>query len=57
MPVEAVKIEATTSSGTRIRVPVLLEKKECRGPALTPPFFLNLISQPSCWGGMILWRT
>ena len=30
MSLEAVKIEATTSSGTRIRVPVLLERKDGR---------------------------
>jgi len=30
MSVESVKVEATTSSGTRIRVPVLLERKEGR---------------------------
>ena len=30
MSVEAVKVEATTSSGTRIRVPVLLERKDGR---------------------------
>ena len=30
MSVEAVKVEAPTSSGTRIRVPVLLERKDGR---------------------------
>ena len=30
MSLEPVKVEAQTSSGTRIRVPVLLEKKDSR---------------------------